>query len=216
MTDANRKIVTIAVEGPPDEAVARRLIEYVGGMTGAVLGLNGKKQLIQRLDGYNRAAQHGLWLVVVDLDQGGLCAPALRQTYMPSPAPGMIFRVAVHEMEAWVMADRDRLAGYLSVSRDRIPVDPDSIPDPKQALVNLARRSRRSAIRDDMVPSASGGREVGPGYTGRLIEFVSDASSGWRPQEAESHSDSLHRCLRHLRSLVGDDSVVSRFNHLGG
>lgn len=70
---------------------------------------------------------------------------------------------------------------------------------PKQALVNLARTSRRRAIRDDMVPREGSGRAVGPGYTSRIIEFV---SNHWRPEQAAHVSDSLRRAIARLEILV--------------
>jgi hypothetical protein len=63
-------------------------------------------------------------------------------------------------------------------------------------VVDLARRSRRRAIRDDFVPREGSGRRIGPLYTSRMIEFVEDMTAGWRPDEAARLSPSLARCLR--------------------
>ena len=50
--------------------------------------------------------------------------------------------------------------------------DAECAPDPKTTLINLARRSRRRAIREGIVPREGSGGRVGSGYPGRLIEFV--------------------------------------------
>lgn len=194
-----QKIISTVVEGITDEAVARKLIIHVGAIPGTVYGKNGKPHIRQRIAGYNQAALRAPWLVVVDLDQDADCAPPLRAAWIPTPAPYLCFRVAVHEIEAWLMADAAALSGFLGVARNRLPNDPDAISAPKEALVHLARASQRRSIREDMAPREGSGRVVGPAYTSRIIEFV---SRHWRPAEAAHQSDSLRRAIRGLERLV--------------
>jgi hypothetical protein len=111
----------------------------------------------------------------------------------------MCFRVAVRAVEAWLLADRESLAGFLRVSPSRVPPDPESLDEPKQAMVNLARQSRSRAVQEDMVPRPGSGRSVGPAYASRLIEF---AQSTWRPEIAATRSDSLRRCCERLRQVA--------------
>ncbi len=195
------------MEGLVDDAVLRRLIWFAGGSVGPVHPKQGKRMLLGRLRGYNEAARRLPWLVLVDLDHDAECAPPFRNRWLPAPAPGMCFRVAVREIESWLLADSDRLAEFLSVNPSRIPTDPDSVSDPKQSLVNIAAHSRRRDIRDDMVPRRGSGRSVGPAYPSRLIEFV---QSRWRPPVAARSSDSLRRCTRRLRELIAADDIQSR------
>jgi hypothetical protein len=164
-------VISTAVEGIVDEAVMRRLIGHVGAKLGPVYGKSGKPKLLQNLKGYNEAARQGPWIVLVDLDRDAECAPPFCAEWLPSVAPKMCFRVAVREVEAWLLADRERLADFLHISISKIPSVPESIEDPKQTMVNMARRSRLRAIQKDMVPRPEGGRQVGPAYTSRLIEF---------------------------------------------
>lgn len=193
-------VISAAVEGVTDEAVVRRLVVHVGAEPGTVYGKNGKPHLKERIAGYNHAARHAPWLVLVDLDQDADCAPPLVADWLPAPAPRLCFRVAVRAVEAWLMADTDAIADFLGVARKHIPGDPDAVLAPKQALVNLARASRRKAIREDIVPREGSGRAVGPAYTSRLIEYT---ASAWRPADAAHRSESLRRafaCLRNLSS----------------
>jgi len=185
-----------------DEAVLRRMVESVGARLGPVYGKNGKRDLRRRLRGYNQAACLSSWIVLVDLDRDADCAPPLRAAWLPKPAPYMYFRVAVREVEAWLLADREGLSAFLSIPASRIPREPEAITDPKRIMVELAMHSRQRAIREDMVPRPGSGRAVGPAYTSRLIEFVMDTVAGWRPHAAARSSDSLSRCLRCLRRLV--------------
>lgn len=191
-------IVSAAVEGDVDEAVAQKLILLAGGRPGPVYGKKGKKDLQSKIAGYNNAARHAPWLVLVDLDKEE-CVPSLYRRWLPSPAPRLCFRVAVRQVEAWLMADAERLCSYLGVDRSRVSPRPEDLLDAKAAMVSLARQSHRKEVKEDMVPRVGGGRDVGPGYAWRLIEFVRDY---WRPQSASERSESLHRAITCLRRLV--------------
>ena len=113
----------------------------------------------------------------------------------------MCFRVAVRQIEAWLLADSERLARFLSIAIARVPVDPEALDNPKETLVNLARHSRRRDIREDMVPRPRSGRSVGAAYTSRLIEF---AETQWRPEIAAERADSLRRCRIRIERLIAD------------
>ncbi len=193
--------ISVLVEGVTDEVVVRRLLQYAGLTCGTVYGKRGKSDLLNRLPNYNQAARHAPWLVVVDLDRSADCAPPFVKQALPDPSAGIRLRVAVHAIEAWLFADAERLATFLRIPRASIPPHPDADPDPKTTLINLARRSRSRAIREDIVPRKGSGSRVGPGYTGRLIEFAAAAKQPWRPEVAAEHSDSLQRCLQALETL---------------
>jgi hypothetical protein len=186
-----------AVEGELDEAVLRRLLTGAGATMDRVYGKQGKAQLRERISAYNFAARHGPWVVLVDLGDG--CAPALVREWVPEPAEFLCLRVAVREIESWLLADRERLAEFLSVPVSRVPQRPDEVPDPKLSLVNLARGSRRREIRQGLVPRPGSGRRVGPEYVSRLQEFV---SRRWRPAEAEDNSPSLRGCRAAIARLA--------------
>jgi len=196
---ANGTVVSAAVEGIVDEAVVRTVIAHAGAVAGDVYGKQGKEYLRQKIAGYNNAARRSPWIVLVDLDREQECPPPLLNAWLAQPAPNLCFRVAVREVEAWLMADVERLAAFLRVARNTIPANPEGLDDPKTAMVNLARSSKRMAIREDMTPRPGSGRQVGPAYSSRLIEFV---SSFWRPDVAAMRSDSLRRAIDCLRRLT--------------
>ena len=66
-------------------------------------------------------------------------------------------------------------------------------------MVNLARRSRRREIREDMVPRDQSGRSVGPAYVSRLIEYF---QTFWRPNVAIERAQSLRRAVACLRQMI--------------
>ena len=191
--------LTVAVEGMLDEAVVRRLVEEAGGLIGDSYVKRGNRPLQAKISGYNNAARRTTWLVLTDLDQDFDCAAALVGAWLPSRAPGMNLRVAVRSIESWFLADRIGIATFLGVPIARVPKDPDGRADPKGLLVDLARGSRSRDIRDDLVPTQRAGRRIGPGYVGRLFEFV---QTTWDPVRAATSSPSLDRCRQRLSELI--------------
>lgn len=157
-----------------------------------------KKRLNARLASYNRAAARYPWFVLRDLDHDAPCAPELVVRLLPQPSVWMCFRVAVRQAESWLLADREAIASYLSVAASRVPVAPDSLDDPKRALVSLAATSKRRAIREAMVPEKGKSAPVGPGYLTCVTEF---ASAHWHPKRTASWSPSLRTALAALERL---------------
>lgn len=195
-------VVSAAVEGSVDEVLVKRLISEAGGIPGEVYGKNGKLPLRARINAYNSAARYRPWVILVDLNHEADCAPDLCRAWLPRRSPKLCFRVAVREVEAWLLADREQIANFLSITKSRVPVNPESEENPKQVMVNLAARSRRRNIREDMAPRPGSRRDVGPAYTSRLIEFISASEGGWRPDVASTYSQSLKRCIECLRRLI--------------
>jgi hypothetical protein len=189
----------LAVEGAHDDAVARRLCELTGHAVVLSHVTRGKPSLDKKLLGYNNAARFAWWLVLRDLDHDADCAPSLVERMLPIRSEQLVMRVPVRSVEAWLLADLDNIGRYLGVSRDVIPHEPEQVDRPKRALVDLARRSSRREIRDDMVPAEGLSVEVGAGYTRRVLEFV---NRHWDPFAASAQSDSLRRCLAALQAVA--------------
>ncbi len=204
MSSLARPTISAAVEGLVDEAVARKLILEAGAIPGAVFGKAGKEHLRQKIGGYNSAARLSPWLVLVDLDHEEECPPELRRRWLPEHSPRMCFRITVRQVEAWLLADREQMASFLRIAESRIPLQPEKEDHAKHKLVALAGRSRKRAIREDMVPRPGSGRAVGRAYTSRLVEFV---DSRWRPSVAAERSESLSRSLACLKRLVAGLAV---------
>jgi len=197
-----RPVFSGAVEGLLDEAVLRRVIAHVGGRAGSIYGKKGKSHVLRRLGGYNDAARYSPWIVLVDLDNDAECAPPFKERLLPNPAPYMCFCVVVREVETWLLADRETLARFLAVRVSYIPDHPEEVESPKDTMVQLASRSRRSEIRDKIAPRPGSSRRVGPAYSSRLIQYVANSDSGWRPEVAAERSGSLERCLRRIREMM--------------
>jgi hypothetical protein len=186
-----------AVEGDLDEAVLRRLVTHCGAQIGVVYGREGKDRIEQNIQGYNNAARWTPWVVLVDLDDAD-CAASLRQEWLPEQSDLMCFRIAVREVESWLLADRVGFARFAGISRALVPNDPDALPNAKATVVQLATRSNKRSIREAIPPTEGSRRAVGALYNPTLSQFVADS---WDPTQAAARSDSLRRCLNALDDL---------------
>ena len=200
---AFRPVVTAAVEGQTDAAVAERLIDHAGGRIGNVYGREGKALLQRQIAGYNLAARRTPWLVLVDLDADAECPVTLVRMWLPVHAADYLcFRVAVREIESWIMADSKTLSAFLRVRSGQVPRDPESLEYPKRAMISLASHSTNRSIREDMGRDQGKGRRVGSAtYSQRLVDYI---RASWRPEVAAERSESLRRTVTCLRRLVAE------------
>jgi hypothetical protein len=195
-------VVSAAVEGDLDEVVLRSVAHHIGFSVGSVYGRKGKPYLLSTLSGYNNAARISPWITIIDLDRDHECAPRALTAWLPQPAKHMSCRIAVRAIEAWLLADRDRIAAMLAISPQRISSNPDSLDDPKRHVVDLARNSNRTEIRTSFVPRAGSGRSVGPSYNAKMADFVT--AGRWRIDIARRYSSSLQRALNRLQHLASE------------
>jgi hypothetical protein len=106
--------------------------------------------------------------------------------------------VAVREVESWLLADREGFAQFLGINDVLVPDQPDKVADPKQTLINLARRSRRRALKQSIVPRPGSTAIQGPDYNGCLGDFV---RSQWNSNAAKDRSPSLNRAWQRVMSF---------------
>jgi hypothetical protein len=192
-------IVHLLVEGEIDEAIGRRLIAETGHTIGTCYGKHGYGYIKEKISGFNASAISMAYLALADFsDTGYPCPGHAIEKLLPYRKPQMLFRLVVREIESWILADRDGLADFLAVSPDHIPLDSDSEHDPKQTLVNIARRSRSSKIRSAIVPQENSTAVVGKLYNADLVRFVAES---WNVGRACENSSSLAKCLHRLTEL---------------
>lgn len=183
----------LAVEDALAESLARRILGELRPelQITVPMRLGGRAKVEARLAELNRTAQSVPVFAMIDLDRPEPCPPALvQQHFRHGVAPRMLFRVAVFEAESWVLADAEGIAQFLGVPEHRLPPHPDEEPDPKRLLVNLARRSSKKAIREDLVPAPGSTAQVGPAFNAQLTNFV---TTKWSLQRARTRSRSLDR-----------------------
>lgn len=192
-------VICPLVEGYVDDAVASRLLEFTGHQMGTVYGLKGSGYIRRTVGGFNRAAKGINYLTLIDLmDSGIACAPDVVRDWVPHRKRGMIFRVVVREIESWILADRFGIAAFLSVAEHRVPLNPENEPDPKLALVNLARRSRRKTLKNAIIPENGMSGVTGRLYTTEVRRFVFDH---WSVPNAMMNAPSLRKCVERLQAF---------------
>jgi len=193
--------VNLAVEDELSDVVLRRILTYLnrGYAVGVTYGRTGFGYLRSTIRGWNRAARGRPFIVLTDLDTYP-CPPALIQNWLDGPqSPNLLLRVAVREVESWLLADRENLSRYLRVPDAHMSAKPDQLNDPKRALIALATRSRSSHIRARIVPKHGSTAKQGPEYNAALSEFV---RNHWDIAASEQNSPSLSRTMRQLRVFV--------------
>ncbi len=193
-------VINPLVEGEMDEAAAFKLINATGHTPGVCYGKKGCGYIRTKIQGFNRSARSTCYLTLIDLmDTGFSCPPEVLAGWVPHLAPNMLFRVVVRELESWLLADRQNIADFLSVSPIRIPENPEEVQDPKQSLVNIARRSRNSKVRRSLVPDSGSTAQVGKLYVSEMNAFI---NTRWDVAEARRSAPSLDRCMSKLESIV--------------
>lgn len=193
-------LCNLLVEGRLDAAVGNRLLTHLGHETGTVYGQRGYGYIQSKVKAFTAStSRHSPLLVICDfMDTRSECPPAAVRLHIRSDSPYTIFRLAVNEIESWLLADRSGISSFLAVSANRIPRHPEGIEDPKRELVGLALRSRRRRIREGMVPVHLTASE-GPEYTDLLIAFI---MKQWDIDLAASRSRSLEGCMHAIATTL--------------
>lgn len=198
MTECN---LLVAVEDELSAAVMRKLIQATGRkfIISRIMNARGYGRLRSDIPKFRNACHVLPHVVLTDLDQYP-CPPALlRDWKAQSLPPQLLIRIAVREVEAWLLADRIGIANFLSVARTKVPQYPEAEADPKRTLINLARRSRRQRLTIELVPETGSSASIGPFYNSRLSEFV---NTSWDVESARTVSPSLDRTLSRLATFM--------------
>lgn len=141
--------INLVFEDVLSEAVIKQMLKQSQRpfSVGNCLNKRGNDQIKKNLLGFNHAAKGMPYLVLTDLDKAD-CPLVILSEWLTQPKhPNLLFRIAVKEVEAWLLAHRAAFAEFLGISIDLIPVDADRIPDPKQLLINLAKKSKKRNLR---------------------------------------------------------------------
>jgi hypothetical protein len=187
----------IATEDALSEALAESLLHGIGGHSVArTLRRNGFGYLKRQIQKFDQIAAKVMpVLLVTDLDRA-TCAPGLIASWLPrGPNARLLFRVAVRETESWLLADRAGFADFLGISPSHLPERPDELPDPKQSLLKLVRKSRRRSLKQEILPAPGVSAPVGLGYNEALSQFARD---DWDYRQAARASPSLARTVARL------------------
>ena len=176
--------IALATEDELSETVGLRLLSEIDAIRcDFKLRKGGSGYLRSNIEKFEKFAKRVPILLITDLDTAGASAPQ-----------GILFRVAVREIESWLLADHDGISNLLQISPAKLPDNPDILDDPKRSLLHFAKNAPRE-IRSDLIADKGVMAAQGMGYNFRLGQFVRES---WSPQRAASRSDSLRRTRERL------------------
>ncbi|NIF89162.1 hypothetical protein [Burkholderia sp. Cy-637] len=162
----------------------------------------GEAPFRQKIPAMNNVAKNVMpVLMVADADQAP-CVVTQRNSWLPpNVSQRLSMRLAVKEAEAWVLADHVGFSNFATVSKDLFPTQPEAVPDPKQALLALVKKSKRRELRDEMLPGKGATSPVGLGYNVHMTDFVKNY---WNIGRAIDRAPSLARAIPRVASLLQD------------
>lgn len=191
--------INLVYEDDLSEAVMFRLINHFDDKFNVhnTYSGHGFGYLKSNIKGFNQASAVSPYFMLTDLDNYN-CPPSLINDWINFPLhSNFIFRIAVREVEAWLLADIEGLSDFFKISPVNFPLSPENEIDPKNTLIQLARRSRIRRIREDVVP-INENASIGPNYNGCLMEFV---IKKWNIQTALTRSTSLLKAFNKLENF---------------
>lgn len=191
--------IVLATEDELSEQVGLCLANEIGLEVGSKLRRGGNGYLRSRIPNFCQMAHTQPVLLITDLDRMECPTVLMREWFgQREKPPAFLFRVAVREIESWLLADHDAMRGLLGPKAPKLPDAPDNLADAKQELLRIARRAPRD-VRDDLVVQAGTVASQGLGYNARLCAWVRES---WDASRAAERSPSLQRARTRLRELL--------------
>ena len=199
-------IMHLVPEGRLDGVAGRRLIRETGHTLGTVYDArSGCCYIRDRAVMFRYLATDcsGVLVLTDFRDAKTACVPEALDSYFYNKVPTLpqsfLCRFAVAELESWLLADYKGLAAFLHITESLMPDEPEGEEFPKRTLVNLARKSRKTDIRQAIVPAPRHESPVAPGYTAAMTDFI---ENHWNIEAAAVRAPSLRRCVQRLRELA--------------
>ena len=194
--------IHVATEDELSEAVGARLIKELGPNFGVSLQFRrgGFGYLRSKLASFCEIAKREAILLITDLDTGECASKLADDWFGTRQCPELLlFRVAVREVESWLLADHEAMKELLKKGAGKLPRQPDALVDPKSTLLQLAKKAPRD-VRKDLLAERGAFAAQGLGYNKRLCFVVRES---WNPERAALRSESLQRARMRLRALAG-------------
>ena len=192
--------INLAIEDELSEVVLLKLLASSNRYAvGSCFRRGGYGYLKKTIDGWNKASKSIPFVILTDLDKSE-CPIALLEQWLTVPRnSNLLFRVAVREVESWLLADRVNFSIFLKIPELLFPDNSDLLSNPKKTLVELARKSKIREIRESLTPRNNSTAQQGPAYNSCLGRFVRDH---WDSKLASQNSPSLARTINRVASFT--------------
>ncbi len=188
----------LATEDELSEQVGHILAEEAGFAVENCFRKQGFGYLKSRIPNFFQIAARQPVILITDLDRVTCPLTLMNEWFNGRTKPNrLIFRVAVREIESWLLADHIGIKSLMGMRISNLPLNPDSLIDPKRHLLQIAKKAPRE-VREDLLPQTGAISSQGLGYNSRMCAFARDA---WSPARAAERSPSLERARRNLRQL---------------
>lgn len=193
--------IYLAVEDDLSEWVLRRILSDrpVDYAVGPVFKRGGFGYLKKKAPALNKLATSCPVLLLTDLDDQP-CPAGLLEEWLDQPRQrDFLLRVAVREVEAWLIASEEELGRFFGIRRRLSMEDPEMLGDPKAELLKVASSSPRRQVREAIVRRSRNGNLLqGPAYNSTLADFV---MNHWNVEASQTRSRSLAKVLDALSGL---------------
>ncbi|MCO7573102.1 DUF4276 family protein [Pseudomonas chlororaphis] len=191
------KWIYLATEDELSEKVGIRLATEAGLEIGQCLRRNGFGYLKSRVENFCQMARQAPVFLITDLDRKQ-CASTLIEEWLGNhkKPENFLFRVAIREIESWILADQEALRKLLG-KKGQIPHYPDELADPKSVILSLAQNAPKN-IKEELIIKKGAISSQGVGYNSILGKWVSET---WCPTRAAERSPSLQRTRQRLLEL---------------
>ena len=150
---------------------------------------------------YDAMARNGCpVLALTDLDDRACCRALLDEWLGANHGihQDLLLRICIREVEAWLMADPAPVARLLRLPVTRIPAQPETLADPKQIFLDLAK-SAPAKVRKSLRPQACSSARIGPEYNELLCPLL---ATEWNIDKAAERAPSLAKARQRLAQLA--------------
>jgi hypothetical protein len=197
-----KKHIDIVYEDQLSKAVLCRLLGYSKQkvVIHQEIPGNGCDYIKKRIHSYLAASKFIPFVILLDSDKEN-CAKRMLDGLVPpmSRHEGFLLRIAVREVESWLLADHQGFGAFLGISSEIIERQPETLHDAKEYLINIARRSRKRDILEGIVPQFGTSAKQGPRYNQVLQPFVRNI---WNIPAAAKRSESLRRAFEAIKKAT--------------
>lgn len=193
-----RKYLTyIAVEDQPSLTIVKKLLtEQTKFHIFSNFPMSGCGYLKKNMRKFNELSKQYVVIVVTDTDKAIINPEEFKQRWLNVPPNnGLIFELAIIEIESWILADTSNFSKYFSTPKQDFYFT-DEITDPKQKIFNIVKKSKDKEIREAILPLK--GASIGPAYNITIADFI---RNHWDSSNAIKRSKSLEHFISILNNF---------------
>ena len=208
------KDVYIAGEDEATKAVIIRLLMDYAPNLHVVGELPARgSQVKAKIPNFNIFANNIPVILLTDLDDEP-CGPIGKSNLLGTLVqhPDFVINIAVDEVEAWLMADKDNFAHYFGIPLGQMPISTMQKMSGRKALPelsvplksswlfthNLMQNSTNAERKAQVAVSSKDKNSKGKEYNTAVVPFIQNV---WNPEVARVASDSLNRMIVRLGKI---------------